>query len=224
MSYRPDREETEDTIRLLAERYPKCFFVDPRQRRPLKKNILADLQNDGFPAAYELISAAVDWYQSHFSYQYALEAGTKRINLAGKEVGTVTAMEHLAAQKKIKEGKANLAEKDKRNATQTLQTLYAYGRISDDHLKKLDAPMIAKVATRPRPIDDTDPAIAKVAVSAGPGNGTDPLTSLRAMWSNIDSVLAKTEDVGLRSALTAAALKVFVVEATKLIGVLDKKQ
>jgi sRNA-binding protein len=207
MSYRPDREECEEAIRMLAERYPKCFFEEPRQRLPLKKNILADLQNDGFPAAYELLSAAVDWYMSHFSYRYALEAGAKRVDLNGREVGTVTELEHATAQKKIKEGKANLMEKGKRNATQTLQTLHATGRIFDDHLKKLDAPTIAKVATSPEP-----------------GNGTDRLTSLRAMWSNIDTVLSKTEDTGLRSALTAAALKVFVIEAGKLIEVLERKQ
>ena len=136
MSYRPNREENEETIRMLVDRYPKCFFADPRLRRPLKKNITADLQQDGLPATYELIAGAVEWYQSHFGYQYSLETGARRINLNGKEVGTVTEQEHLAAEKKVKEGKAFLAER--KNAT--LQTLYATDQIRDDHLKKLDAP------------------------------------------------------------------------------------
>ena len=135
MSYRANREETEETIRMLVDRYPKCFFVGPRPRRPLKKNITADLQQDGFPAAYELIASAVEWYQSHFGYQYSLETGARRINLNGKEVGTVTEQEHLAAEKKIKESKAILAERK----SATLQTLYATDQIPDDHLKKLDA-------------------------------------------------------------------------------------
>jgi ProP effector len=105
MSYRPNREENEETIRMLVDRYPKCFFADPRLRRPLKKNITADLQQDGFPATYELIAGAVEWYQSHFGYQYSLETGARRINLNGKEVGTVTEQEHLAAEKKIKEAR-----------------------------------------------------------------------------------------------------------------------
>ena len=100
MTYRFSREENEDVIRKLAEKYPKCFFVDPRQRRPLKKNILADLQNDGFPAAYEPMSAAIEWYMSHFSYRYALEAGAKRVDLNGKEVGTVTEQETSLLRRK----------------------------------------------------------------------------------------------------------------------------
>ena len=202
MTYRPTREENEDVIWMLADRYPKCFFADPRMRRPLKKNIVADLQQDGFPVAYELMTAAVGWYQTHFGYQHSIEAGAKRINLNGEEVGTVTELEQLAAQKKIKDGKAVLTER--KNATQTLQTLHANGRISDDHLKKLDAPTMKEKAMTPSP------------------NGAD-LTPLRAMWTNIDTVLSTTENAGLRSALTAAALKVFVTEATKLIATLENR-
>src|SRR5215467_2779524 len=99
----PSRDETEDTIQGLAERYPKAFFVNPRQRRPLKKNILSDLEKDGAPFAPELLSSALSWYQSHFSYQYALEAGAKRIDLTGKEVSTVTEQEQRAAQIEIDE-------------------------------------------------------------------------------------------------------------------------
>jgi len=73
---------------MLAERYPRCFSVNPRLRQPLKKNIEADLQKDGF-ASPELISASVDWYKSHISYQYNLETGAKCLDLDGKEVGTV---------------------------------------------------------------------------------------------------------------------------------------
>jgi sRNA-binding protein len=94
MNYRINREESEEVVRKLAESYPKCFFVDPKMRRPLKNNILADLQKDGFPAAYELLSAGLHWYQSHFGYQYSLQAGARRIDLTGKEVSTVTEQEH----------------------------------------------------------------------------------------------------------------------------------
>ena len=63
MVYKFDRKELEDCLLMLAERYPRCFFVNPRLRQPLKKNIEADLQKDGF-ASPELISASVDWYKS----------------------------------------------------------------------------------------------------------------------------------------------------------------
>ena len=93
MIYRISRDENEATVLQLVEKYPKCFFEDPRQRVPIKKSIRDDLQAEGFPADYGLISSAVDWYESHFSYQYALEPGRKRIDLNGKEVGTVTEQE-----------------------------------------------------------------------------------------------------------------------------------
>jgi sRNA-binding protein len=97
------RQDSEEVVSMLAEKYPKCFFEDPKMRRPLKFNIIADLQQDGFPVAPELLSAGVDWYQSHFGYQHALQAGAKRIDLNGKEVGTVTKKEQDNAQKKIRD-------------------------------------------------------------------------------------------------------------------------
>ena len=199
MSYRPNREENEETIRVLVDRYPKCFFAEPRLRRPLKKNITADVQQDGFPATYELIAGAVEWYQSHFGYQYSLETGARRINLNGKEVGTVTEQEHLAAEKKIKEGKAFLAER--KNAT--LQTLYAADQIRDDHLKKLDAPtMKAKAAT-------TEPA--------PPAQISPELTRLHEALLAANAALTGPGDPELQRAMATAALGVMAREARRLM-------
>ena len=131
MAYLYNREESEATIRLLADRYPKCFFENPQQRKPLKKNIMVDLQNDGVSVASDLLTAALNWYTSHFGYQYTLQAGIKRVDLNGKEVGIVTELEHRAAQIKIK------TDKQKRNdAVATLHTLHAQGRILTDHIRK----------------------------------------------------------------------------------------
>jgi hypothetical protein len=103
MSYKANRQEKEYGVRMLAEQYPKCFFEDPERRRPLKKNIIADLQKNNVTMASELITASVEWYESHIGYQYCLQAGRKRIDLNGNEVGTVTEQEQLAAKKKIDE-------------------------------------------------------------------------------------------------------------------------
>src|SRR5262249_60370891 len=112
MTYKFERREVEYGVHVLVEKYPQCFFDNPRQRRPLKKNIVADLEKDGCPLAPELISASVDWYQSHFGYLYALETGSKRIDLNGEEVGTVTAQEQMAARKKIHEDQERLSERN----------------------------------------------------------------------------------------------------------------
>ena len=44
--------------------------------------------------------------ESHFGYQLTLQTGVKRIDLTGKEVGTVTELEHRAAQKYVHDRKA----------------------------------------------------------------------------------------------------------------------
>ena len=102
MSYRPpNREESEEGVRILAKRYPKCFFTTPEQRRPLKKKIIDDLLKDGVPIAREILPAIVERYQTHLGYHLCLQAGRKRIDLNGKEVGTVTPTEQIAAEKEV---------------------------------------------------------------------------------------------------------------------------
>ena len=100
MIYRVNREESEEGVRILAKTYPRCFFEQPEQRRPLKKNIIDDLIKDGAPMAPELITASVEWYQTHLGYQLCLLAGRKRVDLHGNDAGTVTEYEQRVAQKK----------------------------------------------------------------------------------------------------------------------------
>lgn len=202
MNYRISRKESEECIRKLEEVYPKCFSVDPRMRRPLKANILADLQKEGFPAAYELMSAGLDWYQNHFSYQYALEAGAKRIDLNGKEVGTVTAQEHIVAQRKIKDDQTRLAEKNSMNATRTVAALHSNGRLTDDQVKKLDAPPMPPTTTRTKPAPAISPELARLqeALNAANAAATGP------------------GDAELRAAMGAAALNFIIKEASRLVS------
>jgi sRNA-binding protein len=194
--YRPNREESEAIIRMLADRYPKCFFENSRLRRPLKRNILADLEQAGFPAAHDLIRAAVDRYEGHFGYLYALQAGTKRIDLDGKEVGTVTESEEAVALKKIKEGQKLLIERNGHNATKTVAALHAAGRISDDQLRKLEAP--------PMPVKAKPPAAPELT------RVHEALAAAEAAW-------AGPGDTSLRAALTSAALGVVIKEAQSVI-------
>src|SRR5262249_19251363 len=100
-SHRLNRDECDAIIAQLVRLYPACFFEDPRLRRPLKKNILADLREAGVPFALEETAAAVKWYESHFAYQYALQAGAKRVDLAGRDAGTVTETEQRDAERYV---------------------------------------------------------------------------------------------------------------------------
>jgi hypothetical protein len=140
--YRPTREESEAVIALLVKHYPGCFFEDPKLRRPLKKDITADLRGDGFPAAPELIAAALDWYTQHFGYHYALQAGVKRIGLDGKEVGTVTTLEEQKAKRYIAERKKDLQSRTTLpSGIDTTLTFLQAGKV-DDALRNITPPPV----------------------------------------------------------------------------------
>ena len=208
MQYRFSRDESEDAITQLAEKYPKCFFEDPRLRRPLKKNIIADLQKDGFGMAYEIITAAVDWYENHLGYQRSIQVGVKRIDLNGKDVGTVTELEQRAAVKKIQDIHEKIKAKKSFDATATNLSLHAAGRIPDDQLKKLDAP---PMANKPKPI----------ASSFSNGGRSPDLAKLYSALDAANTAMTGDADLDLRTALGTAALTVLVKEATRIIEASD---
>jgi sRNA-binding protein len=108
--YRFTREETEAAIAKLAELYPKCFFVEGYQRRPLVKTVLSDLEKDGVPLSFMQIKATVDWYQNSWAYLHNVKAGMKRITLLGEERAAVTAAEERNAVLKLAEDKKRIRE------------------------------------------------------------------------------------------------------------------
>src|SRR5713226_4196544 len=159
-SYSYNRQETEAAIRILCKRYPKCFFEDPHLRRPLENNIISDLEKDGAPLEYGLLVRAVEFYQTHFGYRYNILAGARKINLDGKEVSIVTESEFLNTQKKIREDKAKLRERNEANPITTAR-VYQSRQIPDDQLKKIDAlPMMkAPMKIAPKVIEAAAPAV-----------------------------------------------------------------
>jgi sRNA-binding protein len=197
MVYKPNRQDCEETILMLADRYPKCFFKEPRLRRPLKHGITADMQSDGLPVARELMIAAVEWYQSHIGYLNSLQAGAKRVDLNGREVDTVTEQQAIAAQAKLR----GIYER-RRDVTETVSALHAAGRIPDDQLRKVDAPMI--------------PATKATKAALAP-----ELTRLYDAVMAANSTLTSGSDAGLRSAMAAAALGVVCDEAQRLVDDLN---
>ena len=193
MNYKFDRQELEDSIQKLAERYPRCFFVNPRLRQPLKMNIEKDLQKDGF-ATPELISASVAWYKSHISYQYNLETGAKCLDLDGKEVGTVTELEQCAARMKIQEINERRVERAPLNPIITMSNLVTARRISEGQLKKIDAPM-----SRPT----IQPELAPLYEAIIAAN-----SAMSAPMGNSD----------VRAAVTAAVIGVVIAEAQRILN------
>ena len=205
------REDIQEAIEYLVQMYPKAFFLQPHLKRPLKKNIIVDLERNHVLDG-DKRTAAVTYYQNDWQYQNCLQAGDKRIDLNGQEAGTVTELEAIQARKRVQTQRQELKEKKLRAEAESpikvANKLHADGKISTDQLSKIPAPAnevpMAKATKIPQP------------------NGAD-LTNLRTLWSNIEPVIATVENENLRAALVAPALKVFVTEATKLITTLEGK-
>jgi sRNA-binding protein len=199
-TYRLTREENENVIRMLCEHYPKTFFDEPKQRRPLKSDIEADIIKDAnFAVAPEMIVAVIEWYRSHVSMAYATTmAGSKRIDLDGREVGTVTAQEALAAQQFVYEfNAAKNRQKATRSPVGILCDMHASGQISDCAVKKLEAPPMASTKTR---VATTAPEFAPLwetltAANAAVSGIGDPAMRAVVAKALIDVVIDKFRQV-----------------------------
>jgi ProP effector len=97
-------------IAQLATAFPNCFFVSGHQRRPLKLRIRTDLQPLVVFTAEEL-DAALRFYVRSDTYLQGCTEGGPRIDLAGAEVGSVTAAEAAHAQKLLEARAARNAER-----------------------------------------------------------------------------------------------------------------
>jgi ProP effector len=84
-----NRESARKAIEILAERFPKCFFVYETRRQPLKVGIFADLLATGILSKEEL-HAALHHYCGNSVYRSRLIAGTPRVDLDGNAAGVVT--------------------------------------------------------------------------------------------------------------------------------------
>jgi sRNA-binding protein len=103
-------QDHKEVIAKLAYLFPKAFFEEPRQRVPLKANIVADIEKQ---ACADLIgvdvSAAVDFYMSHIGYQISLSTpGKTRVDLDGNLVNKVTEQEAAIAQRRANEAAQNM--------------------------------------------------------------------------------------------------------------------
>lgn len=198
--YRPTREETEAAIEKLAELCPKAFFINPRDRVPLAKNITIALQNDGAPLAPELLHAAVSWYTSHLGYLYALEAGAKRVGIKGEVVGTVTETEARQAKALALEEKAR--DKARREAQQ--------------------APPIVEVVKRADAIKEPTPMPKTVKPIDAPPVSSDPLAGVQALIDGVRAAMTASPPA-LRAPLAKAGLTVVAAEIQKVIAGLDRE-
>jgi sRNA-binding protein len=183
------RPDLEDFVTYLADKYPKCFVVDPRMRRPLKRDIITDLQKEKV-LDDDRVAAAVSFYTRNWTYQKcAIQAGLERVDLNGNKAGIVTELEQRTAQKRVQVEKQEISERNGEGLPAVVV----------NKLSKGIAPMKKPPAEKPP---------------------TDPTQRLQVLIAGLRDI--DTEDEGLRTALTAAALGVIVTEAQKLIDNLGR--
>ena len=240
------RDHLEALVEHLAATYPKAFFTEKILKRPLKKNILVDLEKDRV-LDDEQREAAVNFYTKDWNYEYVLLTGAKRINLTGEEVGVVTAIEAREAQNRVRAQKEERrrALASRHSPAEHARSLLADGKIPTDSLSKINAVPLPMPTSQPQPFISTssplaDPVAAwssngvvRISTSSPPQpqpqptpsmppqpNGID-LARLRDLWGSVDAIYTNTSDEMLRRALAAAALKVLVAEATNTIASLE---
>lgn len=91
------QHQRDEFVRYLAEMFPKCFFEEPDHRRPLKHNIIDDLEARKVLDRDKLLQT-LDWYTGHFTYSRILIAGAERVDLDGTKAGVVTMKEQQDAR------------------------------------------------------------------------------------------------------------------------------
>ena len=203
------RPMLEEYIEYLSTRYPKCFFVDSRMRRPLKKTIVADLQKDRVWDD-EKIGAVANFYMNDFGYLYALTPGAERVDLDGNKAGTVTEQERVDAIKRVKAIKQRLSEKDKDIGLPVamMSRLHAAGQIPTDALSKVTAPKVIPMKKPPEPPHDIpDLEAPKSDLIA------ERMETLVASLHDIN-----TRDRELKATLVIATANLIVAEAQKLLS------
>ena len=197
------REEIESYVSYLSQKFPKCFFVDARLRRPLKKGIEDDLAREGVLDA-EKRTAAVSFYTRNWTYRAMLQAGTERVDLNGHKAGTVSPQEHLDAQRQLQHEKQIEAARrsverelalNSTNPIAVMSKLHANRQITTDQLSKVT---ISKVTVPPK----------KPTLTFG---------RLQKLVETLNTTAADTSDEELKQALVTATLQILISEAQQLI-------
>jgi sRNA-binding protein len=151
-----------DVIARLADEYPQTFFRIPQLRRPIKRDILADLWNDGFECEREMLMAALQWYQGHTAYLHQLKAGTPRLDLHGKGGDKVTPAEEVEAQTEIARIRERRAVNNAANSVRS-----SMSGLPDDIVRKVEVPR-----RQPPPLNEPQPYVDGSNACGANGNGS----------------------------------------------------
>lgn len=190
-------QDHNEVIDILADLYPKCFFAEPRLRRPIKQNILADINKAASPELRNFnVGAAVDWYCSHLAYRRSLTtAGTPRIDLNGNRAGSVTETEARVAAAKVHEIAENRRKQNLENTvppplTRGLPTTMARTPLAPPPAPQTEAELVGS-------------ALKKLARAA--------------------SIITGDDDDGMRAVIARPIVKMAADDLQSLLARLDQK-
>jgi sRNA-binding protein len=214
MTYYPTREESEAAIRTLANSYPKCFFENPRVRRPLKRNILADLEKDGAPVDPELLPHVIRWYESHFGYQYQIRAGAKRIDLNGKEVQAISETEQHGAESYIAKRKQENQERGQSHWAKGISFLTK----STTEMSTTPAKQLPITTPPKQSLVTTSSPVRTPEQSMTSEQSMSPIqvAPIQSALNAVSRIMVDPYSPDIRRALVVTALGVVVAEAQKL--------
>jgi ProP effector len=119
MTKKPSRSDIAAIIALLAEMYPKAFFVWEARRKPLKIGIHVDIiaKVNGAIKPFELYHALAA-YCNNLRYLGGMHVGAVRIDLDGNPAGVVSAEEGRIAHEKFSTRLLKAANRNKRAINQ----------------------------------------------------------------------------------------------------------
>lgn len=124
---RKHQGDIDATIALLAEQFPKTFFVFQARRLPLKLGIREDIIAIlGDAIEPKMLGQALKYYTHNYAYRLSQKVGRPRIDLDGEPSGSVSEEDALGAAKCVaferERIKALQAAKGKAKATPVLET------------------------------------------------------------------------------------------------------
>jgi sRNA-binding protein len=173
--------------------FPRCFFVAPEQRLPLKRTVVDDLEQQRVLDRNKL-DQTVSWYCGHYAYRYSLVAGATRIDLDGNKAGVVTPAEQEEARAYIKHRKQEMLERQE-------ATSAAVTRIA----------AVRQVGSR------------AVVAPTVPSNRHPTIGAMQGAVEVVSNILGTKTYGLLQPVLATAALKEIVNHAEQLIGELTTK-
>jgi ProP effector len=99
MSASTTRDAADAALALLCQRWPKCFFMFPGRRLPLKIGIHKDIP-DGLIEP-KVLRLAFRLYVNNPGYLNATRLGVARIDLNGEPAGKVDEVDEKSAQARL---------------------------------------------------------------------------------------------------------------------------